>query len=161
MAFIYDLDNEYGGHILSDSGTGAPALQVNSNAAGQPAIAVYSTASGAAVKVTQISGGAAVDLDGAATDYPVLDVRSGATTSRALDVGRTVKGTASIAPFRILGQSAASAALMGFGGGFISITSILTTSAAHFDYALPVEVNGEARYIPLIKASGLSGGAAF
>jgi len=160
MAFIYDLDNEGGGQILSDSNTGGPALQVNSNAAGQPALALLSTASGSVIKVTAISG-VGVDADSVSTTHAAGDFRSGATTGPALTVGRTVNATASIGALQFLGTSAASGAIMGFKGGFISLTSILLTSAAHFDYVIPVELNGEARYIPVIKGSGLVGGAVF
>ena len=144
---IFDLDNEYGGVILSDSGTGAPALRLNSNDAGQPALSILSTASANPVQIDAIN-------------LPTR-LRSTATTVAAVSFGRSVNGTASIAPVSFLGTSAASGAVMGFGGGFISVTSILLTSAAHFDYVIPVELNGEARYIPVIKAGGLVGGAAF
>lgn len=80
-------------------------------------------------------------------------------TIASVQVGGTVNGTASVAPLRIQGQSAASAAALGFRSA-ISLTSVIFTSAAHFDYAIPVEINGEARYIPVLKAAGLSGTAA-
>ena len=92
-------------------------------------------------------------------DTSVAIVRSAANTLPALQIGRTVNGTASLAPLRIEGGSAASAAVLGFRSA-ISVTSIILTSAAQFDYAVAVEVNGEARYIPLIKAAGLIGAAA-
>lgn len=112
MAMIYDLDNEYGGRIISDSDSTTAALEVS----------------------------------------------SGVATTPSLLISRKVTGNASVAPLRIAGGSAASAAVLGFRSA-ISVTSILVTSAAHFDYAVPVEVNGEARYIPLIKAGGLVGAA--
>lgn len=94
-------------------------------------------------------------------DGATLRAQRGTATQPAVLVESKVgtTGNASVAPLRIAGQSAASAAVMGFRSA-ISITSILVASAAHFDYAVPVEVNGEARYIPLIKAGGLVGAAA-
>jgi hypothetical protein len=144
--FIYNLDNENGGQILSDSDTTAPALQVNSNAAGQSAIAVLSTASGRPLDVS--SFGIAPRFLGVAT------------IARAVNFGRTVNGTASIAPVLFQGASAASGAVLGFTGA-ISLTSIILTSVANFDYVIPIEINGEARYIPAIKAAGLVGAAVF
>lgn len=101
--------------------------------------------------------GARIIGDGGENPAPLVVTR-GATTMPSVLVNGTVNGTASIAPLRVGGQSAASAAVLGFRSA-ISLTSIILTSAAHFDYAVAVEVNGEARYIPLIKASGLSGAA--
>lgn len=92
-------------------------------------------------------------------DTATAQILSGSATLPAVQVGRTVAGTASVAPLRIAGVSAASGAVMGFRSA-ISVTSIILTSAAQFDYAVAVEVNGEARYIPLIKAAGLVGAAA-
>lgn len=165
MAFIYDLDNEYGGTILSDSGSPGPALQVNSNTAGQPALAVSSTASGVAVKVDGLSGGAALDVTQAATDHAAARVRSGATTGQALIVGRSVVGATTIAPLHVQHPSAASAVVLSFGGGFISVTSVLgiaaTGAGLGFDYVLPVTVNGVVRGIPLTSLASLPGAAAF
>ncbi len=179
--FIYNLDNENGGMILSDSDTTAPALQVNSNAAGYPAIAAYSTASTSVIKVTALSGaglqvtasgGPGVDVDASGTQIGIDadsssttagagDFRSSASIGPALVVGRTVNGSPTVGALQFLGTSVASGAILGFKGGFISLTSIILTTAAHFDYALPVEVNGVQRYIPLVAATGISGAAAF
>jgi hypothetical protein len=148
MAFIYDLDNEHGGAILADTDTGAPALQVNSNAAGYPAIACYSTASGSVIKATALSG-PAFDGDSVSTTEPAADFRSGATIGPALIVGRTVNGSPTIGAVQFLGTSVASGAIMEFKGGFISCTSVLMTSAKHTDYAIPVSINGVQRYIVL------------
>lgn len=69
MTMIYDLDNEYGGKIISDSDTAGAALEIQSGVATQPAvtaahnvvgsmtvapvqISVPSRASGAVVQVT-------------------------------------------------------------------------------------------------------------
>ncbi len=144
---IYDLDNEYGGTILSDSGTGAPALKVNSNDAGQPAIAVTSTASANPVRLDAI-------------DLPV-QLRSAAAAVPAVSVSRTVAGSQTVAALQIEGSSLASGALINFRGGFISVTSVVLTTVANTDYAIPVQVGLETRYIPTFKAAALVGGAAF
>jgi hypothetical protein len=146
MSFIYDLDNENGGAILSDLDTTAPALQVNSNAPGYPGIASYSTASGYPIEVKSFN-------------EPV-SFKSTMTVKRALQIGRTVNGTASVAPVLFAGASAASGAVLGF-TGCISLTSIVFTTVANTDYAIPVEINGEARYIPVFKAAALIGAAVF
>ena len=156
---IYDLDNEYGGVILSDFGTGAPALQVNSNDAGQPALAIYSTASASPMIVRAVQAGNA-------SVVPVGSLfQSVAATAAALTVGRTVVGGQTIAALRVAHNSAASGAVIGFGGGFISVTSILgigvTGAAIAFDYLLPVELNGVVRGIPLTSLLSIPGAAAF
>ena len=62
---------------------------------------------------------------------------------------------------KFLSPSVASGAVMGFApGAFVSCTSVVLTSVANFDYVIPVELNGEARYIPVLKAAGIVGGAA-
>lgn len=162
MAFIYDLDNENGGQILSDSNTTAPALKVDSNGAGYPAISVISTASTSAVIVSGIQGNAiaatAKDSNGAAGYF-----LSNATIGNAVVIGRSVKGCVSIAPLKFLGTSGASLALMQFAGGFISCTSISLAASAGtvLDYVLPVVVGGELRGIPLVNLSAVTGGATF
>lgn len=106
-------------------------------------------------------GGAKIFGDGGEDVAGVVQFKGNATSTPVLVLSKGVNACVTVAPFRILGSSVASAARIGFGGGFISLTSILLTSAAHFDYAVPVEVDGNVRYIPLIKGSGLVGGAAF
>lgn len=159
MAVIYDLQAEYGGTILTDFGTGAPALQVNSNDPGQPAIAVLSTASGSPVIVRAIQAGNASVIPNGSL------FQSTAATAPALTVGRTVVGGQTIAALRIAHNSAASGAVLGFGGGFISVSSILgigvTGAAIAFDYLLPVELNGVVRAIPLTSLASIPGAAAF
>ena len=161
MAFIYDLDNENGGQILSDSDTTAPALKVNSNGAGYPAISILSTASGSAIAVSGIQGNAitatAKDANAVAGNF-----LSNATIGNAVVIGRTVNGCVSIAPLKFLGTSGASLALMQFAGGFISCTSVnFVAGGMLVDYALPVVVGGEQRYIPLVQGAAVLGGAKF
>ena len=161
MSFIYDLDNENGGQILSDSDTTAPALKVNSNGAGYPAISILSTASGSAVAVSGIQGDA---ITATAKDANAVAGRfvSNATIGNAVIIGRSVNGCVTIAPLKFLGTSGASLALMQFAGGFISLVSINYVAGGLLsDYALPVVVGGEQRYIPLLKGTALLGGATF
>lgn len=95
----------------------------------------------------------------------VVNVTSASATVPSLLVGKTVSGSPTIAALRVAGTSAASAAVIGFGGGFISVTSILGFAATGgniaFDYVLPVEVNGVQRGIPLTSLASLTGAAAF
>lgn len=155
MAMIYDLDNEYGGVILSDAGTAAPALQVNSNQAGQPAIAVHSTASGSPVQIDNPTfGNVSVNAGGP-------QFRSTATGARALEIVSTVAQDPGTPLLRFGPASAASAVTMQF-GSFVSVTSVILTSAAHFDYVIRVALgDGTFRSIPLVKDAGVVGSAAF
>lgn len=91
----------------------------------------------------------------------VFKVTSASASIPAMSVGRTIAGTATEAAFQLLGSSIASGAAMGIGGGFVSCTSVILTSAAQIDYVIPVELNGVPRYIPVLKAAGVVGGAAF
>lgn len=154
---IYDLDNEYGGVILGDSDSPGAALSVNNNSAGQPGLAILSTASGAALSISGIQGNAitAVARDGNAK---AGSFKSVATVGRAIEFGRTILGTASVAPVLFLAASTASGAVMGFQAG-VSCTSVIFTSVANFDYVIPIEINGEARYIPVAKAEAIVGAA--
>lgn len=95
------------------------------------------------------------------TAAPALTLKSGVASQAALSVGRSVAGSQTVSALNIEGSSLASGALVNFAGGFVSLTSVIFTSAAHFDYAIPVQVGLETRYIPVVKGTGLSGGAAF
>lgn len=108
----------------------------------------------------QAEYGASIISD-ADTVNAALTLKSGATTASALSVGRTVLGTQTVAALKIEGSSLASGALVHFAGGFISLTSIVLTTVANTDYAIPVQVGLETRYIPTFKAAALIGGAAF
>lgn len=103
--------------------------------------------------------------DGGEATGGVFQVTSAATGTPGVLVNRTVVGSTTIAPLRVAGTSAASAAVLGFGGGFISVTSILGTAATGaaiaFDYVLPVELNGVVRGIPLTSLASLPGAATF
>lgn len=93
-----------------------------------------------------------------------VNIQTGGVQS-ALVVGRAAAGLTSVAPFRVTGTSLASGAVLGFGGGFISVTSILgftaTGAALGADYVLPVELNGVLRGIPMISLLSLPGAATF
>jgi hypothetical protein len=161
---IYDLDSRDGGKIIAQTGDtlGTGALKVDCLEAGKTAISILSTASGAPIKVTVINS--AIDIDTvAASTVPGIDVRSGATIYPAITIGRTVNSALTQAAMKFLGTSVASAALMEFAGGFISLTSInYVAGGMNTDYALPVVVGtGEVRYIPLVKGAALLGGATF
>jgi len=107
-------------------------------------------------------GGMKVFGDGGEDTAGVVQFKSAAATTPALTVGRSVNGNLTSAALKILGSSIASGALMQFDGGFISCTSIVLTTVANTDYAIPVTVGvGEIRYIPLFKAAGVIGAATF
>ena len=104
-------------------------------------------------------GGAQIIGDGGETNG-VFQVKTGGTVP-ALVVGRSAAGSQTVAPFKLLGSSIASGALIEIGGGFISLTSVVLTTVANTDYAIPVQIGLETRYIPVFKAAALVGGAAF
>ena len=92
------------------------------------------------------------------------DLRAGIVepTGEGLLVRRADVGSQSIGVLRIQGNSVASGAAIEFSNkSFISITSVVLTTVANTDYAIPVQVGLETRYIPAFKAAALVGGAAF
>jgi hypothetical protein len=91
-------------------------------------------------------------------DVAALKVSGGVANKPAVLVARQTVGNVTVAPLRVAGTSAASAAQIGFRSA-ISLTSVILTSVAHIDYAVAVEVNGEPRYIPLLKKDALVGAA--
>ena len=109
MAFIYDLDNEYGGYILADADSKQAALQVDNNSA-NPAIAVYSTASGAPLHIRTVQ-------------TPPL-FQAGVTNSSAINIGSAVIGNETTCPMVFANLSLASCPLIDFGGNFVSAASI-------------------------------------
>jgi hypothetical protein len=106
-------------------------------------------------------GGMKVFGDGGEDSAGVVQFKSAATVIPALTVGKTVNGSSTIGVLKILGTSGASCAIVEFGGGFISCTSIDIVTAANSDYVLPVSLNGVVRYIPLVNGTAIKGGAAF
>lgn len=106
-------------------------------------------------------GGMKVFGDGGEDSAGVVQFKTGAAGIPTLTLGRTANSDPTVGTLKILGTSAASAAVMQFGGGFISCTSILLTSVAAFDYVLPVYVGNVMRAIPLIGLASIGGAAAF
>ena len=104
-------------------------------------------------------GGAQIIGDGGETDG-VFQIKTGGSVP-ALVVGKTAVGVQTVAALKLNHSSIASGAMIQFGGGFISLTSVILTTVAHTDYAIPVQVGLETRYIPVFKAAALIGGAAF
>ena len=109
MAFIYDLDNEYGGYIIADSDSKQPALQVDNKSA-NPAIAIYSTASGFPLHIRTIQ------------TAPKFE--ASATYSNALDIGSAIIGNETAAPLAFSNISMASVPVIDFGGNYISSASV-------------------------------------
>ena len=108
-------------------------------------------------------GGMKVFGDGGEDSAGVVQFKSASASIPALSVGRTVAGSQTIAILRIEGSSLASGALIGFRGGFISCTSITLAASAGtvVDYAIPVQVGLETRYIPLVQSGAIKGAATF
>ena len=74
---------------------------------------------------------------------------------------RTVVGNMSVGILKVVGNSTASGAMIEFSNkGFISITSVVLTTVANTDYAIPVQVGLETRYMPLFKAAAIIGAGA-
>ena len=163
MTSIYDLDNEYGGRIITDAsaanglsiinqGTG-PALLVESQTAGQPAIAVYSGASVPAMDIREVTVGGTGSL-----------FRAGVTNANAVTFGKTVLGNQTYAPIRFANLSMASVPVIDFGSNFISVASIAMASyptgtaekfiivrAGNINYGIPLfglstAINGPGAY---------------
>lgn len=104
-------------------------------------------------------GGLQVIGDGGETNGVFQIKTAGAVP--ALVVGRSGAGSQTIGILKLNGSSMASGALMEFGGGFISVTSVVLTSVANTDYVIPVQIGLETRYIPVFKAAAVIGSAAF
>jgi hypothetical protein len=105
------------------------------------------------------SYGASISGDTTAT--PALTVKNGAAANPVISIARNAAGSQTIGLMKLGGSSLASGALIEFGGGFISCTSVVLTSVANADYCIPVQVGLETRYIPTFKAAAIVGGAAF
>jgi len=91
----------------------------------------------------------------------ILDARSNSATSAA-GIFSQVVGNMSIGVLKVVGNSVASGAALEFSNkAFASITSVVLTTVANTDYAIPVQVGLETRWIPCFKAAALVGTAAF
>lgn len=111
-------------------------------------------------------GGMKVYGDGGEDAVGVAHFKTGAAAIPAVHVSRSVAGSQSVAALTIDGSSLASGALINFGGGFISVTSILgiaaTGAAIGFSKVLPVaDATGNVYGIPLTSLASLTGAAAF
>ena len=100
-------------------------------------------------------------ITGDTTAAPALTVKNGAAANPVISIARNAAGSQTIGLMKLGGSSLASGALMEFGGGFISCTSVVLTTVANTDYCIPVQVGLETRYIPTFKAAAIIGGAAF
>lgn len=109
--------------------------------------------------------GAVIIGDGGESTSGTVQITSGAEGTPGVLVARNAAGSPTIAPLRVAGTSAASAALIGFGGGFISVTSILGIAATGanlgFSKVIPVELAGVQYGIPVTSLASLPGAAAF
>lgn len=105
-------------------------------------------------------GGAKIYGDGGEDAVGVLHVKT-AGALPAIQASRSALGSQTIGILRLGGSSMASGALIEFAGGFISLTSTVLTTVANTDYAIPVQIGLETRYIPVFKAAALVGGATF
>lgn len=91
-----------------------------------------------------------------------LRVTTASASNSAFAVTKSAVGSQTIGILKIIGASVASGAAIEFSNkSFISITSTVLTTVANTDYAIPVQVGLETRYIPVFKAAALVGGAAF
>lgn len=106
-------------------------------------------------------GGMKVFGDGGEDSAGVVQFKSAAAGTPALSVGGGVVGTTTVAALRIEGSSAASAALIQFAGGFISLTSIQLTTLSPWRYVIPVSCGAFVGGIPVLSLATLTGAAAF
>jgi len=90
-------------------------------------------------------------------------IQSGSTVGSALEIGRTVAGSPTVALMRFGTLSAASAPYFEFspGGGYVSVTSIVLTTVANFIGAVRVKVGSSYGWLPVIADAGLVGAGAF
>src|SRR3990167_11536558 len=143
MANLVNLNAEIGADFIADDA--------------QPALALKNTGSGPGLRTFGVVTTSTASIDKA--NVPQIDTSS---ATGGLLVTRTVVGNMSIGVLRLQGNSVASGAMLEFSNkGFISITSVVLTTVANTDYAIPVQVGLETRYLPLFKAAALIGGAAF
>ena len=142
MANLVNLNAEIGADFIADDA--------------QPALALKNTGSGPGLRTFGVVTTSTASIDKA--NVPQIDTSS---ATGGLLVTRTVVGNMSIGVLRLQGNSVASGAMLEFSNkGFISITSVVLTTVANTDYAIPVQVGLETRYLPVFKAAGLVGAAA-
>lgn len=123
----------------------------------EPALTLRNTSTGPGLFVGKLLAASTASID--VLDVPIVQASS--ATGR-VTVRNTAVGNQSIGVLRIQGNSVASGTAIEFSNkAFISITSTVLTTVANTDYAIPVQVGLETRYIPCFKAAAIIGGAAF
>jgi len=148
MTSIYDLDNEYGGRIITDdsavnglsivnSGTG-PALLVESKTPGQPAIAVYSQASASPLDIREVTVGGSGAL-----------FKAGVTIATAVTIGKTVLGNQTNAALVFGNLSMASVPVIDFGNNFVSVASISNNTEG-------IGAMGSAQKVIIVRAGSIN-----
>lgn len=143
MANLVNLYGETNADMIGDDNT--------------PALSLYNTGNGPGLQVGRLNA-----VSTASIDILVTQVIRSANATTPVQIQQTVVGNQSIGIMQILGNSVASGAALEFRNkSFISITSTVLTTVANTDYAIPVQVGLETRYLPLYKAAALVGGAAF
>ena len=94
MAMIYDLDNEYGGKIISDSNTPGAALTVQSGVVGQPAIEVRKTDVGSAtvapLKIANVSRASGAQITFGGSFISVTSILGIGATGAGLGFDRVI-----------------------------------------------------------------------
>jgi hypothetical protein len=106
-------------------------------------------------------GGMKIYGDGGEDSVGVAHIKSASASIPALQVGRTIASTGTIAALRIAGSSAASVALIQFMGGFISCTSIDWVNISPVKYVVPISCGAFIGGIPVLSLATISNAAAF
>lgn len=150
---IYNLTNENtGGQIVTyDAG---PSLEIANLGTGFNLNLISSPTTSLNVVGAPVGGN---------TIAPAVRFVSAASAGNALVVTRTVAASPTV-PLVFFGHmSAASAPIFEFvaGGGFVSVTSIVLTTAAHFAGVIRIKVGDLFYGIPAVRDAGLVGTGAF
>jgi len=123
----------------------------------EPTLTLRNSSSGPGLQV-----GALNAVSTASIDILITTRVNSANATTPVQVNQTVVGNQSIGVLQLVGNSVASGAILEFRNkSFISITSVVLTTVANTDYAIPIQVGLETRYIATFKAAALIGGAAF
>ena len=143
MANLVNLYAESGADLIGDDNT--------------PALTLSNTGNGPGLQVGRLHA-----VSTASIDILVTTRVQSANATTPVRIEQTVVGNQSIGGLQLVGASVASGAVIEFRNkSFISITSTVLTTVANTDYAIPVQVGLETRYIPCFKAAAIIGGAAF
>lgn len=145
---LFDYANDSGATLILDSTKTTPNLTLANFGTGT-GLTVQSVASGIGVDVLTTANSAA-------------RFQSAATTAVILQVGRTVPSSPTVASMKFTNASAASAPAFEFTtGSFVSVTSVVLTTAANIKGAVRVKVGDVYYWIPLVLDAGLVGTGAF